>query len=277
MCCSLGEILDHFSAIKTEKTPHGKISIAVFLERTIRTTYIDPLEEVSESVAKLAVQISEDTNAGLRDQGLIILGVLLARVPGTTGKFVDPLIDAKKAKVNAAKEEVKITKYDKSEKAAAAAAKKKAAAAKAKPKAAAAAGGEEVKMPAKKKAVAMTFGGDDEPMKDESSAAAGDNVLIEVAPSAPKRPPPNIGKKPASNKPAAAAAAAGDDEALAQPDPPKKGPPARLAARAAGAAAAGPAKTVKASDIQEEDIGAGMGKETAIEKVGEFYAAEHVA
>ena len=113
-------------------------------------------------------------------------------------------------------------------------------------------------------------------MQDESVGAASDNVLIEVAPAKPRGPPPNIGKKPVSKKPAAVDDGEGK-EALAQPDPPKKGPPARLANRAAAAASSGPVKTIKAEDIKEEEIGAGMGKETALEKVGEFYDAGHVA
>jgi len=97
---------------------------------------------------------------------LVVLGVLSARVPNEMEKYLRDMIEAKKSKINAAKETVKISKYDKSIKKAAAAeaaAKKKAAAdAKAKPKAAAAAA-----EPSKKKAVAMTFG-DDVAMKDES-------------------------------------------------------------------------------------------------------------
>ena len=102
---------------------------------------------------------------------------------------------------------------------------------------------------------------------DDSADA---NVLAEVAPAKPRAPPSKKGP------PKAAAAAAAEE--LDQPGPPKRGPPARLAAKAGGAAAAsGPAKTVKADDIQEEDLGAGLGKEQAIERVQGFYDAAHVA
>ena len=97
---------------------------------------------------------------------------------------------------------------------------------------------------------------------------------MEVAPAKPRRPPPNIGKKPPSKK---AAAPAEEEEKLAEPEAPKRGPPARLANRGAAAASSGPAKTVKASDIVEEDLGPGMSKETALEKVAAFYDAAHVA
>ena len=263
-CIELGEIIESLGALKTEKAPHAKLGIAKFIENAIRTTYIDALEEVADRLGPLAVQISDEKDAALRDQGLVVLGVLLARVPTIAQRFIDPLIDAKKTKINAAKETVQLSKYDKSEKkaAAAAAAAKKKAAAEAKKKPAA---------PAKKSVAAA--GAADEEMKD-ASAAGGDDALIDVAPSAPRRPPPNIGKKPVSKR---AAAAAEEEDKLAEPEPPKKGPPARLAARAGAAAGGGTAKALKADDIQEEDIGAGMSKEQAIERVEAFYDAAHVA
>ena len=102
---------------------------------------------------------------------------------------------------------------------------------------------------------------------DDSAADA--NVLAEVAPAKPRAP--------AKKGPAKQAAAAASED-LEQPGPPKRGPPARLAGKAGGAAAAsGPAKTVKADDIQEEELGAGLGKEQAIERVQGFYDAAHVA
>ena len=106
-------------------------------------------------------------------------------------------------------------------------------------------------LPPKRKAQVMTFGADEE-MKDDS-------VLAEDVPAKPRGPPKRLAAKKGA-KPD------GDGEGLANDSaPPKKGPPARLAARAAAAAPSGPAKTVKADDIQEEDIGAGMSKEQAIE------------
>lgn len=105
----------------------------------------------------------------------------------------------------------------------------------------------------------------------EDASAANDNVLVEVAPAKPRAPP---AKKPAAAK----KPATGGDEELEQPEAPKRGPPARLAAKAGGAAAAaGPTKTIKASDIQEEDLGSGLSKEQAIERVQGFYDAGHLA
>lgn len=65
-------------------------------------------------MAPICVGVTDEKDAALRDQALICLGVLLARVPGPMQKFIDPLIDAKKNKITAAKETVQITKYDKS-------------------------------------------------------------------------------------------------------------------------------------------------------------------
>ena len=128
MCCEFGEVLESLGALKTEKTPHGKLLVAKFIENSIRITYIDPLEDMIDELAPIAVKITDEKDAGLRDQGLVILGVLLARVQAKTENYVNPLIDAKKKKINDAKDAYKLCKYDKSERkaaAAAAAAKKK--------------------------------------------------------------------------------------------------------------------------------------------------------
>jgi len=258
MCINLDEIVEHLGAAKTEKMPLTKQNIMVFLERAIRTTYIDCLEEIVDKLAPLAVAVSDEKDAACRDQGLVVLGVLSARVPTMMSKFIDPLIEQKKSKINAAKETVKISKYDKSEKkaaAAAAAAKKKAAAeekkaATAKPAAA-----------PKKTSVAKPA---DEPMADETGFG-DDNVLKEVAPAAPRKPPPNIGKKPVSKK---------AEQPEEEQKPATSGPPPRLAAKAAASAApSGPTKTIKAEDIQEEDLGAGISKEQAIERVSNYFDA----
>ena len=83
-CCQLGEIIENFSAVKTEKAPISKVNIAEFLGRAVRATMIDDLEELVDRVAPVAVGISEEKDATLRDKGLIVLGVLLARVPSMT-------------------------------------------------------------------------------------------------------------------------------------------------------------------------------------------------
>ena len=50
-----------------------------------------------------------------------------------------------------------------------------------------------------------------------------------------------------------------------------------MANRAAAPATSGKVKEVKADDIQEEDVGAGLGKDSAIEKVTGFYEASIVS
>ena len=44
---------------------------------------MDDLEPLVEAIGPLAVSVSDEKDAGLRDQGLVVLGVLLARVPAT--------------------------------------------------------------------------------------------------------------------------------------------------------------------------------------------------
>lgn len=67
MCCELGEICESFSQIKTEKTPLIKLNIAVFMERAIRTTYIDQLEDLVDRLAPIAVALSDEKDAATRD------------------------------------------------------------------------------------------------------------------------------------------------------------------------------------------------------------------
>ena len=40
----LGEIIESFNAVKTEKMPFAKTNIMKFMEQAIRITYIDALE-----------------------------------------------------------------------------------------------------------------------------------------------------------------------------------------------------------------------------------------
>lgn len=82
MSIEFGEIMEILdAAIKKEKLPLAKQNIAIFMERSIRTTFIDQLEEIANKLAPMAITFTEDKDANLRDQGLIVLGVLLARVP----------------------------------------------------------------------------------------------------------------------------------------------------------------------------------------------------
>lgn len=81
MCFELGEIIESLNAAKTEKMPLAKTGVMVFTERCIRVTYVDQLEELVDRLAPLAVAVSDEKDANLRDQGLVVLGVLLARVP----------------------------------------------------------------------------------------------------------------------------------------------------------------------------------------------------
>ena len=83
-CITLGEIVENLKAVKTDKAPHAKLTITQFIERAIRTTYVDDLEAIVDNIGPLMVGVSDEKDAGLRDQGLIVLGVLAARCPATT-------------------------------------------------------------------------------------------------------------------------------------------------------------------------------------------------
>ena len=192
-------------------------------------------------------------------------------------KQLDGMIPQKLSKVNEAKDTVKPSKYDKSKRKEEAKAKAAAKAAKAKPAA----------KPSSKKPSAA------KQEMEESKDAGGDDGLMEFdmgggmggGMSAPKRKPPNIGKKPPTRKEkeaaAAAAAAAGEEEPKEEkkaPAPPKRAfgeKPATASKPAASGGGGG--KTVKATDIQEEDVGEGLSKDQAIEKVSDFYDGEHVS
>ena len=67
MCCELGDIIESLDVYKKEKTPHGKILIAKFIENAIRLTYIDSLEDLIDQIAPIAVGISDEKDANLRD------------------------------------------------------------------------------------------------------------------------------------------------------------------------------------------------------------------
>lgn len=81
MCINLAEIIEPLEAIKTEKMPLTKQNIMIFTERAIRTTYIDTLEGIVDKLVPLALAVADEKDASCREQGLVVLGVLAARVP----------------------------------------------------------------------------------------------------------------------------------------------------------------------------------------------------
>lgn len=82
----------------------------------------------------------------------------------------------------------------------------------------------------------------------------------------PKRPPPNIGQRPPKKKPAADVEMGGDEPAK----PAKKMPPLSSAKPKTVATSS---KAPSAPVINDEDLGSGLSKEEAIEKVEEFFGA----
>ena len=264
-CTELSELVEFLPQIEKEKAPATKLNILVFLERAILKTYIDVLEDIKDQLTPLIMKMLEEKDPNCRDQALKVLGVMVGRLgESALQKQLDGMIPQKLSKVNEAKDTVKPSKYDKSKRKEEAKAKAAAKAAKAKPAA---------KPSAKKPSAAKSE------MEESKDAGGGDGLMefdMGGGMGAPKRkPPPNIGKKPPTRKEkeaaAAAAAAAGEEEPKEEkkaPAPPKRAfgeKPATSSKPAASGGGGG--KTVKATDIQEEDVGEGLSKDQAIEKV----------
>lgn len=89
---------------------------------------------------------------------------------------------------------------------------------------------------------------------------------------APPKKPPNIGKKPEKKTEAV--------EGEKAAEPPKKGPPVLSSQKPAASSSGGgggPGKPMTPEMVVEEDLGPGMGKETAFAKVEEYYPADTLA
>lgn len=67
MCIELPEIMEHLNLVKTEKTPNIKLNIAIFIERAVLITYIDPLEEIADQLGPLAIKVTEEKDANIRE------------------------------------------------------------------------------------------------------------------------------------------------------------------------------------------------------------------
>ena len=98
------------------------------------------------------------------------------------------------------------------------------------------------------------------------------------------KPPPGIGKKPPSRKKKPVEdEEMNDEEEKAPPKAPPKAPAAAAAKKAAPALSSDKPKKAPTSGkaptapvVKDEDIGTGLSKEDAIDKVTEFFSAGHV-
>ena len=59
--------MENLKAVKTEKSPLTKLKISVFIEKALRVTYIDDLEDIVDAIGPLAVSVSDEKDANLRD------------------------------------------------------------------------------------------------------------------------------------------------------------------------------------------------------------------
>ena len=101
LCIELNEILELIkTALKTEKAPVGKLGTMVYLEKAVRTTYIDPLTEMKDDLVKIPISVIEDKDASLRDQGLTVIGVMVARIgEDKMSDYTSKLIPVKQNKI----------------------------------------------------------------------------------------------------------------------------------------------------------------------------------
>ena len=76
----LEEELEGLKGGFADKMPKVKQQTALFLERSIQTTYIDPLKNVGKEVGAMLMKVTEDSNAEARDAALSCLGVLKGRL-----------------------------------------------------------------------------------------------------------------------------------------------------------------------------------------------------
>ena len=68
MAITLDEILEIIKdALKKEKAPHGKTAMLVFMEKAIRTTYIDALTDMKEQLIPIPMSLIDDKDPGLRE------------------------------------------------------------------------------------------------------------------------------------------------------------------------------------------------------------------
>jgi len=67
MCIELGEIMETLKNVKAEKLGLVKTNIMVFTERALRITYIDPLEELVDTLVPIVVALTDDKEPNCRD------------------------------------------------------------------------------------------------------------------------------------------------------------------------------------------------------------------
>jgi hypothetical protein len=193
------------------------------------------------------VMVIEDKDGGVRDAALNTMGILKGRYGDSImDKYLSKLNKQKQEKIAEAAKEVQPSRYDRPE-------NWKPPKPKAKPAPAPAA-----KPKSKPKAAVVE---DDE---DEDALMNFDNAP-------PKRKPPNIGKKPPSRKKKVESdeEMSEEEKAPAKPPPKKAAPAAKKEAPALSSdkpkKAPTTGKAIAAPVVKDEDIGAGLSKEDAID------------
>ena len=57
-----------------------KLNILIFLEKAIRITYKDMLEDTKDQICPIVMKVIEEKDPSARDQALKVIGVMAARL-----------------------------------------------------------------------------------------------------------------------------------------------------------------------------------------------------
>ena len=256
-CSNLEEIKEDVFPKINDKVQYVRAGTLKYVEKLSIVTYIDVLQRVADELLPILLKVVDDKEGEVREAALHCMGILRGRLgEEALSKYLKDINAQKLAKIDEAAKEVQASKYDRPK-------NWKPPAPKAAPK---------------KKAV----------VKDE--AQDEDALMTFDAPKKVKKPPPNIGQKPpkkviaeneemtneelpppkAPSKKAAVLEVPLDEEEKKSSAPPKKAP-ALSSAKPKAATAASSTKGPTAPVIQDEDLGSGVSKEEAIDKVNEYY------
>ena len=84
MCLELGDLIEivvaEFKSEKPKAIFAVKQNILIFLEKVITTTNIDMLEDIKGQLATTVMNGIEEKDPGVRDQGVKVLGIMVARL-----------------------------------------------------------------------------------------------------------------------------------------------------------------------------------------------------
>jgi len=243
LATNIDEVREEMIPCITNVAPGVKDGTIKFVEKAALVTFIDVLQRIADDLLPAMVKAIDDKDGTVRESALHCMGILKGRLGDSVmDKHLKNVNKQKMEKIDEAAKEIKPSKYDRPE---------------------------NWKPPAPKKPKAAAVVVED----DEDAFMTFENK--------PKRAPPKgIGVKPKKKAAPVAEDAEMADEQIAQPKPPTRKPPPNIGKKPepkAKPASSGPSKGPSAPVIQEEDLGAGLSKEEAIEKAEEYYNSGTIA